>query len=314
MDQKEKYDLTQEEYEKCLKMAELAIFINAKKAEKPTSVFVVAQPGAGKTGLRSYIECEYRNCETTLPFIEFDPDVVAIHHKYYKEILEEFPNESYRRLQKFVSPALDKYLRYRAVQLRNNIIQEGTFAATPGYITILDFQKNGGELPYGTKNQKVEGNYFIDINVLAVHRYESLLSSYEREQYVFIENDLLPRVVTPDNHDRAYKNILETMKAVEEKDLYSRIRVYRRGKTENTPELVYEKGEEKYPNSVQALIGEREKNKQELLANPEKYLDRIRTLKERIMHNKINSENQLERINNLEQEFLRELELKKDAR
>ena len=181
MGMKEKYDLTPEEFETSLKMAELAVFMNAQKSNRPTSVFVVAQPGAGKTGLKTYIKREYKKSDLQGGFIEFDPDVVAFYHKYYREILKEFPEESYKRLQKFVAPALDEYLRYRAVQFRNNILQEGTFAS-PGYIKILDFQKNGGKLPF-KKDTTVGGNYFIDINILAAHRFESLLSAYEREQY-----------------------------------------------------------------------------------------------------------------------------------
>jgi len=307
MEKKDKYDLTPEEYEKCLKMAELAMFMDAQRSMYPISAFVVAQPGAGKTGLKSYVERQYNG-----QFIEVNPDVIAIYHKYYKEILEEFPDESYRLLQKFVAPALDNYLRYRAVQFRNNILQEGTFAS-PGYIKILDFQKNGGTLPF-KEEQTVEGDYFIDINILAVHRFESLLSSYEREQYDFIENDLTPRVVTPENHDRAYNNILETLNEVEQRGLYSTIKVYKRGKTESTPELVYQRGEPTYGSSIQALIAEREKCKQALLANADEYLQRIKTLRERIMANKINSDNQLARLDKLEEEFLRELRISQAER
>ena len=86
-------------------MAELALLMRPKTSDKPKSIFIVSQAGGGKT---------------------VNPDEVAIYHKYYEQILKEFPNESYAKLQKFILPALDQYLRQRAVQLRNNIIQEGT--------------------------------------------------------------------------------------------------------------------------------------------------------------------------------------------
>ena len=215
-----KYDLTKEEYEKCLKTAELAIFMNEKVGVKhPTSTFVVAQPGAGKTGLRAYVGGEG---------VEFNPDEIAMYHKHYYKIIEEFPKDSYQILQRFVRPALDTYLRSKAVQLRTNIMQEGTLAATEGYIQILDFQKNGGTANIGNVNEQgrrepieVLGGYYIDINALAVHRYESLLSSYEREQS-FIEEGLPPRAVTAENHDRAYKNMIETIRILENKKLYDR--------------------------------------------------------------------------------------------
>jgi len=166
-DETTKYDLTDKEYQEALKMAELAIFMNGTRSENPTSVFIVAQPGAGKTGLRFHVEREYGY----MNFTEFDPDEVAIYHKYYHEILKEFPKESYQILQRFVRPALDTYLRSKAVQLRTNIMQEGTLAATQGYIDILDFQKNGGKAKVGEKKDgtkeevEVPGGYNIDINV-----------------------------------------------------------------------------------------------------------------------------------------------------
>ena len=61
--------------------------------------------------MRTHIENDYRDSYLEGQFIEFNPDVIAIYHKYYDEILEEYPNESYRLLQKFVAPALDQYLR-----------------------------------------------------------------------------------------------------------------------------------------------------------------------------------------------------------
>lgn len=303
-----KYDLTDEEYEKCLKTAELAIFMNQTGGLKhPTSKFVVAQPGAGKTGLRAYVGGGG---------VEFNPDEIAMYHKYYNEILEEFPKESYQILQRFVRPALDTYLRSRAVQLRTNIMQEGTLASTQSYIEILDFQKNGGTATIGTANEqgkrqqiKVAGGYYIDINALAVHRYESLLSSYEREQD-FIEKGLPPRAVTAENHDRAYANMLETLKIIEQKKLYDRIRVFRRGKVEQEPQLVFTTGDNKYPSAVEAILQEREKNRREILANPQAYMQRIKALEQRVRRNQntANAMIQLGKLQILKKEFAVELE------
>lgn len=309
-----KYDLTEEEYQICLKKAEMQVFLNARKSKHPTSIFIVAQPGAGKTGLRTYIERESGKLKS---FIEFDPDEVAIHHKHYHKILEEFPKESYSILQRFVSPALDTYLKKKAVQLRANMIQEGTFAATNAYIDILDFQKNGGNANIGPMNEngereevKVQGGYEIDVNVLAVHRFESLLSSYEREQYDFIEHNLPPRAVTAPNHDRAYNNMINTIRNIEGRKLSDNIRVFKRGKEEEQPEVIYETGSKKYPSAVEAILQEREKNRVQILSNPEVYRQRIAKLKQRVSQNKnvANAQIQIVKIEELEQEFEQDLE------
>lgn len=311
MSKNEKYNLTKEEFDSSLAMAEIAVFMNSKPSQNPTSVFIVSQPGAGKTGLRTYIESKYQS-----QFIDFDPDEIAIYHKYYKEILEEYPEESHKLLQRFVLPALDDYLRYKAVLLKNNIMQEGTFASTEGYLRILEFQKNGGKVPNKTsegkddKNQYAEGNYNIDINILAVSRFESLLSSYEREQN-YIELGLPPRAVTAENHDRAYKNIINTISEVEKRGLYDNITIFKRGKMETQPEKVWEIGDKTYQGTVQVLLEEREKDKQRLLKDSQKYLNRINSLKNRILKTENqNSQIQIKKIEKLEQEFLEEIRKK----
>ena len=306
-----KYDLTQEEYNKCLTMAEIATFMEGETVENPTSIFVVAQPGAGKTGLRSYVVSEAQDNRKLESYIEFNPDDISIHHKYYQEILEEFPDESYQILQRFVKPALDTYLRQRAVELRNNIVQEGTFGTTDGYIEILNFQKNGGDAQIGKLKQDgtretklIKGDYNVDINILAVDKFESLLSSYEREQY-FRDHGLPPRVVTPEHHDDAYEKMLETIRVVERKQLFDRIRVFKRGYSIDRPELVYVSGDNKYPSAVEAVIAERSRNRQELLRNPEDYLQRIFNLKEKVRQNGI--QQQMDRLEELEKSFQYEI-------
>lgn len=136
MDKANKYDLTEEEFLRCLKLAEMQIFMRSKGNTRPQSIFIVSQAGGGKTGLKKFVESHKKDI-----FIEINPDEIAVYHKYYDEILREFPEESHKLLQRFVQPALDKYLRQRAVQLKNNLIQEGTFGNTNGYLEILEYQK-----------------------------------------------------------------------------------------------------------------------------------------------------------------------------
>lgn len=306
-----KYDLTKEEYNKCLLMAEIAIFMKSEVAKNPKSIFVVAQAGAGKTGLKRFLINEAQDNEDITSYTEFNPDEIAIYHKYYREILNEFPDSSYKILQRFVQPALDTFLRQRAVELRNNLVQEGTFGNTEGYLDILDFQKNGGQANIGyikedgtREIKKVQGKYKIDINVLAVDRFESLLSCYEREQY-FRDNNLPPRVVTPKNHDYAYYKMLDTLSKVENGVLCDRIRVFKRGKLVDKPELVFSTGDERYSSSVEAVVIERAKNRQKLLKESDKYLKRIQELREKVSINGINE--QLEKLDKLEIEFKEEI-------
>ena len=287
-------------------MAEIATFMEGRKSESPKALYIASQPGGGKTGLKIFLLNE--ESKKGNYFIEFNPDEIAIYHKYYREILEEYPNESYKKLQKFVSPALDNYLRKRAVELRYNVLQEGTFGSTEGYIKAIEFQKNGGVANIGNMESgntrqaiKVNGGYNIDRAILAVDRFESLLSSFEREQY-FEENNLPPRGVTIENHDRAYNNMLTTIGKIEEGRLYDRIRVYKRGYNETQPELVFILGDKKYMSATEAIRDIRKKNRKELLENSERYFDRINKLRA-----KAKSPVLLEKLDQLEAEFRQEL-------
>lgn len=299
MSEKEQYDLTKEEFETCLKTAEISILMSGKKSKNPKSIFIISQAGGGKTGLKRYIESQNNDF-----FIEINPDEVAMYHKYYTEILKEYPKESHMKLQKFVLPALDNYLRQRAVQLKNNLIQEGTFGSTKGYLEILEFQKNGGPANIGKmqengqrENVDVEGGYDVQINILAVDRFESLLSSYEREQY-FIESGLPPRSVTPENHDRAYYNLLKTVEEIEKRNLYDEIKVFKRGYKEEVPDLVHISGDGKYPNVVECIKQSRDDDRRRLLANSNDYKKRINELKSRVKTSSL-----MNKIEKLEQEF-----------
>ena len=46
----EKYDLTKEEFENSLKMAELALLMRVRPSDEPKSIFIISQAGGGKTG------------------------------------------------------------------------------------------------------------------------------------------------------------------------------------------------------------------------------------------------------------------------
>jgi len=243
-------------------------------------------------------------------------------HKYYDTIIEKFSDDSYRLLQEFVRPALDGYLRQKAVFHKVHLFQEGTFAS-PGYIEIMDFQKNGGRAKIGKRDLNgnraevnVEGNYDIEINILAVHRYESLLSAYERE-FELVEQDLPARAVTAKNHDYSYEKMLENIEEVEKRKIANKMRVFKRGYVKSKPELVYKSGDTKYRSTAEAVRCEREKNKMELMSNSEAYLDRIAILRKKIK-SKIsrdgdfpNSDVLLDKIDAIEKEFIKDIEKSK---
>ena len=115
-----------------------------------------------------------------------------------------------------------------------------------------------------------------------------------------------------ENHDIAYEKLLETVRQVESKKLFDKIRVFKRGYSPEKPELVYINGDNRYVSAVEAIVAERAKNRQELLGNPEKYNQRIEELRKRIKVSGIKE--QEERLDNLENAFNNELEKNRESR
>ena len=58
-----KYDLKKEEFKECLNKATMEMLIGAKPSKDPESILIIAQPGAGKTGLRRFVEKEKKEKE-----------------------------------------------------------------------------------------------------------------------------------------------------------------------------------------------------------------------------------------------------------
>ncbi len=301
------YDLTTDEFNRSLSRAEMGVFMRCNPSRTPHSVFVVAQPGAGKTGLKSYIINRGQVNGTLSSYVEFNPDDIGPYHEHYVEIMRKYPDESFPILQRFIRPALDGFLRQKAVDMRTNIVQEGTFASKAGYLEILNFQKNGGMAPIGrinedgTREQKpVNGNYYIEVAALAVDRFNSLLSSYEREQF-FRDNHMPPRIVQPKYHDDSYMKMLDTLDEVERLGLADRISVYRRGYYEDKPEIVWVSDDNRYRSAREAITVARNRDRIELMHNPEPYRERLSTLL-----SKAKDEEQVSRIKSLQDEFEQE--------
>ena len=186
------------------------------------------------------------------------------------------------------------------------MVQEGTFRSD-GYIDILNFQKNGGRLQKREGNslifKELRGDYNIEINILAVNRYESLLSCFEREQF-FQQNNLPPRAVTIENHDDSYEKMLKTINIVEQRKLFDKMKVYRRGYIEDKPELIYVAGNKRFPSTAEAVKHERRMQEITLFNDPEPFLKRINNLKKKIKDNN----SLLFRLQLLENDFIANLD------
>lgn len=284
----EKYALSNEEYAICVRNTETKLLRNAKSAKKqPQAIFVASQPGAGKTVLINYLIDKFVR-ENGDEIVSIDADEVSKQHKYYDKIMIECSEiDSYDTLQELVKPILDRYLRHKVTSLQISMVSEGTFSRPDSYFSIMRFHKDGGELiqteediEKGFENVTASGGYKVLIIVLALNRYESLLSCLEREKS-FIRNNLPIRTIPFERHDFAYDFMLASIQALRETEVCDEVMMYRRGKGKDTePEVlgVFD-ADANYSELYQCLENERNMQINELLQNPNEFLDKINELK-----------------------------------
>ena len=287
-----KYTLNYEQYKKSLNTVIISLLSCADISKTPTSSFVVSQPGSGKTGLATHV------LSTIEPSsVKIDPDLIATYHQKYNEIIDEIPNQSYTELQKFVRTALNNTLRPLGVEQNLNLLSEGTFADTNGYLDIIRHQKNSG--------------YKIDIHTIVTHRLESLLSAFERQQSCF-SRGLPPRVVLINHHDNAYNQIFETFDKIISEQLFDEINIYTRGEKEYSPKLKYKFDKANSINVKNTIQFIRNQELEKILSNPTTYSSRISNLKNQILQNpdSLIKTQQLTQLSQLENDFKKELSSK----
>lgn len=306
---KEKYNLTKED----IKIGIENFFIQLLKETKikkpetktlndissnhPKISYIVGQPGAGKTSLEKYIQKEYEERDECT--VEISADKVATYHKYYNELLKLLPDECYSISRRFVTPACEIILKEVQKQ-RLNVVRECAFSK--------------GEQDYRRIQAFKEAGYNVEVNIIAVDKYESFLSCIERD-IELLELGYLPRPVTRENHDNMYESFLSEITELINRGICNNIKVYVRGQDINSPKLVYENGYNNYSCAREAVIVERAKERKRIIAESKKYLQRVRLVRQKV-ENLVNDErlkkDYYERINYLESEFLHEISLESD--
>lgn len=304
MERFDKFRLTQEDIEQGIKDFFTQLLIEARRQKsgaktledlsstEPTVVYTIGQPGAGKTTLGRLILEEYKEREECI--IEVNSDKIATFHRYYDDLIELLPDECYTLSRQFVRPAEPTiYGTIRNNKL--NLFQE---------ICLCK-----GEKDYDDMQSYRDSGYGIEIDIMAVDKYESFLSCIERD-IKLLELGFSPRPVARANHDRMYEPMAQELIEISKRKLATRANVFVRGKTLMKPERVYTTGDTTYSSPQEAVLCERAKERRRLFENPQNYLQRIANAKEKIMlmiDSETLRENYLRDLAQLEKEFLSEL-------
>lgn len=272
--------------------------LNDLSSKNPTIIYVTGQPGAGKTTLGKYKQTEYAKKGECV--IDIGSDKIATFHKYYNELLRLLPNECYTISREFVKFAKPDILN-RLMSNKISIVRECSLSK--------------GEKDYTGMQRFKDNGYDIEINVMSVDKYDSFLSSIERD-ISLIEIGFDPRPVAKSNHDRMYEPLLHELFEIQKRKIASRINVYTKGKDSIKPQLVWSIGDTRYQNAQEAIVEERYKGRRELLQNPQAYLERLNNARNKIfmmIDEKRLRDNYINDINQLEREFLNELALDRNS-
>ena len=268
-------------------------------SEKPTIMYLTGQPGSGKTTLGKFLQMQL--AQQGKCAVEVGADKIATFHKYYDELLKLLPNECYLLSREFVKPAKPVIFN-KLIENKLNILRECSLTK--------------GEKDYKGMQQFIDNGYEVDINIMAVDKYESFLACTERD-IKLMELGFDPRPVARVNHDRMYNPLLQELIEIQKRGLSTRIRVFTRGgKSSIHPHLAWSTGDDKYQNAYEAIISERSKERKILLQKPPEYLQRIADAKQSIglmITEERLRNNYLEGLDQLEAEFVNELAFERNA-
>ena len=300
----EKYNLTEEDIHVGIENFFTQLLIEAKtkrpeakslediSSQQPKISYIVGQPGAGKTSLEWFLQKQFEEKDECT--VEISADKVATYHKYYDELLNLLPDECYSISRKFVTPACEIILK-EVRDRKLNIVRECAFSK--------------GEQDYRRIKAFKDAGYEVEVNIIAVDAYESFLSCIERDVKL-LELGYPPRPVTRQNHDKMYTSFFSEITEMNNRGICDNVRVFVRGQDINQPVLVYSNGSTNYLSAQEAVTSERHKQRRIIMHDSEKYLNRIMSARQKLkvlVKDEKMKNDYLERLKNLEEEFLQEL-------
>jgi len=173
----EKYKLSKEEHNTVLELLKRNLFSNRTIEEQPSIMFVVGQPGCGKTTFIKSLDLS--------KYIIINSDDYRSFSKYSKEILEKYPTY-YTKLTNFDAHLWGDELFTYAIQHGYSVLRE----KAPTDYSILEFL------------QSIPNNNVI-VNVVISGNLSSLLATRERYEKEVLESKTA-RLSNIESHNKCY--------------------------------------------------------------------------------------------------------------
>ena len=277
---KEKYILTEEEFEEMYNKCKEVSFHNCQKSENPIAVFTGGQTGSGKGGIDVFSGKEVR--ENGEHMAVLDVDVYRATFPYTKEILKKYPT-MYSDITAETTGKIVNRIINEAIENKYNFVFEGTLRNTQAFETM----KNMPEF------------YKKVVRVMAVSNVESLLTAFERN-YEQIKLSGYGRFTNVQTHNITYDGVLKTIKTIENSGENIIIEVFKRGKDMVSPVKIFSSSESAGKLASEVMVEERDRDRSRF---KEERASRLRKLLETLVPKDEFEKEQLEKLKT-ELEFL----------
>lgn len=239
---KEKYKLTEEQFQEMFEKCKKISFSNCKKSNNPIAVFTGGQTGSGKGGIDVFSCNEVRKDGEHMAVL--DVDVYRATFPYTKEILKKYPT-MYADITAEVTGQIINKIIQEAIENRYNFVFEGTLRNAQALETMKSMPKD----------------YKKVVRVMAVSNVESLLTAFERN-YEQIKLSGYGRFTNVETHNITYNGVLETIKKIENSGEDIIIEVFKRGKDMVSPIKIFSSSENTGKLASEVIVDERNKDKE----------------------------------------------------
>lgn len=249
------YKLTNEEHENIFEKIKEIYFFNKKPVKNPVAIIVGGQTGAGKTGLISYSQNQFKDDNVVI----INSDDIKAFHPYGAEIAKKY-TELFTKITGQESDTWTSEIFEYAIENKYNLIFEVPMKNNRIVKTITKLRDN---------------NFLVKVRGLAVSNTESMMSVYERYvQQVKIRG--WGRLVVPNHHNETYIGMPNTIDEIEKSNNYDVIEIFTRGEVPNKPKCIYSTEiKNEYISAKAAIYAGREKDKEIFKKN---YNERLQNL------------------------------------
>ncbi len=243
---KQIYKLSEEEHERIGEEIKKIMLFDKYPVERPKAIIDIAPPASGKTGLNSYGHEQFIennvviiNSDELKPFHPKIDEIAKLYPQYYTKVTDQESNT-------WTSSLFDT-----ALEQGYNVIFEGTGRNAKILETIKSKMKN----------------YDVIVRGMAVNEINCLMSILERYEYQVAMKGW-GRLVTLEHFYETYKEMPNTIDAIEKSDVVKNIEIYSRGTSPSKPIKIYDNADMKnsrFPNGKYAILGGREEDKEKAL-------------------------------------------------